>query len=113
MDVLIYTTEEKLLHKQGKLEGDVDHSENGFYYWEFWNLPKIEVGDRVYFATKRIIRGFFIVTEIDRNQRFVIWNCASWRRIRPVMIKGFQGFKYIVAKRYKEFPEKKICNTKK
>ena len=54
-DILIYTNPETLEHKQAK--GLRFH---GRYYWEFSRLPKnIEVGDRVYFATKGFVRGSF------------------------------------------------------
>ena len=47
-DIIIYTTPEKLLHKQDRLENDEDKSDEGCYYWEFRNMPKIKSGEKVY-----------------------------------------------------------------
>lgn len=95
-DIIIYTMPEKLLHKQGKLPDD-DYSETGDYYWSFVHFPKeVEKGDKVYFATKGFIRGYFIIKEIDFEEdgEAIIFNCSSWKDITPIPCTHFQGFKY-------------------
>ena len=93
-DIVIYTTPEKLLHKQDKLEDDDDKSEDGFYYWQLYNKPKgLKEGDKIYFATKGFVRGYFIVESIDK------WNdirfeSKTWKDIEPIPTNHFQGFKY-------------------
>ena len=94
-DIIIYTTPEKLLHKQDKLENDEDKSDGGDYYWEFRATPNtLGCGEKVYFATKGFIRGFFIVEEIDIDYNTIGWNAKTWKDIKPIPIKHFQGFKY-------------------
>lgn len=95
MDIIIYTNPETLRHKQGKLENDEDYSETGDYYWQLPSLPKhAKEGDKVYFATKGFIRGFFTIKDLDDIDS-IIFNCGSWRDISPkIPIKHFQGFKY-------------------
>jgi len=64
-NIIISTTPQVLLHKQGKLEHDVDHSRTGDYYWEVVRIPKrLKQGDKIYFATMGNIRGYFKVEEI-------------------------------------------------
>lgn len=96
-NIIIYTTPEKLLHKQGKLENDPDYSETGYYVWYFVRMPKdVEDLDRVYFATRGFIVGYFIINEVCRgpDENYIEWNCNSWKDIDPIPIKHFQGFKY-------------------
>ena len=110
-DIIIYTTPEKLLHKQDKLENDPDKSDEGCYFWEFRNMPKIKSGDKVYFATKGFIRGYFIVLDINTEEstqdpmgmpdNSISWLSKSWKNIDTlnylnsiIPCKPFQGFKY-------------------
>jgi len=97
--IIIYTTGEKLLHKQGKLPDDDDWAEDGYYYWHLRGVPrKLKVGDRIYFAVKGYIRGYFIVEDIDDSDECEIeFDSTSWKDIKPndqLSCKSFQGFKY-------------------
>jgi len=93
-DIIIYTMPETLLHKQGKLKDDDDYSETGDYYWELSRLPKdINEGEKIYFATKGFIRGYFIIKEVS-DYEGIIFNCSSWKDITPIPCTHFQGFKY-------------------
>ena len=104
MDIIIYTTPDKLLHKQDRLENDEDKSNEGCYYWEFRNMPKIKRGEKVYFATKGFIRGYFIVEDINSEEETddsmgipdnsISWLSKSWKDITPIPCTHFQGFKY-------------------
>ena len=97
-DIIIYTTEEKLEHKKGKLDKDFVE-----YYWKLKRLPKkCNIGDKIYFATKGFIRGYFIIldffeepnyfAEVPKNS--ITFHCNTWRDIKPIPTKSFQGFKY-------------------
>ncbi len=99
-DIIIYTTEETLIHKKGLKKGEKKFKE---FYWTFKSLPKkLEIGDKIYFATKGFIRGFFIVNDINETPLYyakvpennIIWRCDSWKDIKPIPTKPFQGFKY-------------------
>lgn len=105
--IIIYTTEENLLHKQDKLKSDKDKSDAGIYYWTFSKFPKRLDYGRIYFATKGFIRGYFKVLDINRDDiRFgnqdpmgmpdnsVSWMSKTWKNIKPIPTKSFQGFKY-------------------
>ena len=93
-DIIIYTTPQVLLHKQGKLEHDIDHSPTGDYYWELARIPKrLKEGDKIYFATTGHLRGFFKMEEINQWGQLK-FNISTWKEINPIPIKHFQGFKY-------------------
>lgn len=98
--IVIYTTPEKLLHKQGKLENDSDHSKYGIYFWSLRNTPKdYEIIDKIYFATKGFIRGYFEIEDIDNGLECQIeFHCSTWKEIEPIPCKHFQGFKYFTVK---------------
>lgn len=92
-DIIIYTTEEKLKHKKGLQEGEEEFSH---FYWELPSVPKrLGEDERIYFATKGFIRGYFLIDEVDDSDGCTIeWNCDSWEDIKPIPTKSFQGFKY-------------------
>jgi len=108
-DIIIYTTEESLSHKQDKLEGDSDKSNCGMYYWTFSRLPsrlknflELKGRPKVYFATKGIIRGYFEIADVlETGNPFagvpansITWLSKTWKDIKPIPTKSFQGFKY-------------------
>jgi len=98
-DIIIYTTGDKLLHKQGKLPDDEDWAESGFYYWHLRGTPKrLKEGEKIYFAVKGYIRGYFIVLDIDDYDECEIeFDSRSWKSIKTndlIACKPFQGFKY-------------------
>ena len=107
IDIIIYTTPEKLLHKQDKLENDPDKGDSGIYYWQFSRFPrKLENNARVYFATKGFIRGYFEILDMNTGEIMgsqdpmgipdcsISWLANTWKDIEPIPTKCFQGFKY-------------------
>jgi len=110
-DIIIYTKPETLLHKMGMLP-DMDNADDAFgkwcrFYWrierEIKDADKIE---RIYFATKGFIIGYFEV--IDYADYEFEWAADSWTLLdNPIETKSFQGFKYA-----DKVPELQL-NTKK
>ncbi len=102
-DIIIYTTGDKLLHKQDKLKDDPDKSNCGEYYLEFSRFPKkIKEGDRIYFAVNKNIVGYFLIQYLSLYGEpyarvpmdSISWNSKTWKDIKPIPTKPFQGFKY-------------------
>ena len=95
-DILVCTQPDRLLHKQGKLKNDDDRSPTGDYYWSLHGRPKnTKEGERLYFATMGVVRGYFIIVGFDGiigNQ--LLFNSSSWKDVPPVKIKPSQGFRY-------------------
>ncbi len=93
VNIIIYTTEEKLNHKKGLKKGEEDYTH---FFWELPSLPK-KLGDseRIYFATKGFIKGYFIIEDLeDYHGCKIEWNPKTWKDIKPIPTKSFQGFKY-------------------
>lgn len=90
MDIVIYTTPEKLEHKKGA-DGYAE------YYWHLSKIPKnFKVRERIYFATEGFIRGYFICSEFNNNsEETLCWYAKSWTPINSIPCKSFQGFKYM------------------
>ena len=93
MDMIVYTTEKVLEHKKGNIKDD-DYSPYGEYVWKLERgFPKnVEPGDKIYFAINKAIQGYFKIEEVEYPD--IIFNCNSWRDIKPIPQKPFQGFKY-------------------
>ena len=97
-NIIIYTRPEVLLHKMGMLPNPDDSSDLAFgtdceFFWTLNNRPeKIE---RVYFATKGFIIGYFKVEECEEDDMDFTWYANSWTLLdEPISTKSFQGFKY-------------------
>ena len=95
-NILVCTQPDRLLHKQGKLENDDDHSPTGDYYWSLRCHPvNTKEGEKLYFATKGVVRGYFIIIGFDGiagNE--LLFNSSSWVDVTPITINPSQGFRY-------------------
>ena len=93
LGIVIYTKPDVLLHKQGKLKNDPDHSSLGLYYWRLEReIKRVAELERIYFATEGFIRGYFLLQSYgDFEFEFHV---STWRDIEPIPQKPFQGFKY-------------------
>ncbi len=95
-DIIIYTRPEVLLHKMGMLPNPDDEDDDAFgtdcqFYWDLRNVPQDL--ERVYFATKSFIIGYFEV--IDIHEGYFEFEASSWKLLgEPISTKSFQGFKY-------------------
>jgi hypothetical protein len=90
MDIIIYTTPEKLEHKKG-----ADGYER--YFWYLSKPPKnFKAGDKIFFAVKGKIVGSFVCEEFNPyDEETIVWHKDSWKELdEPIMCKHFQGFKY-------------------
>jgi len=81
----------------------------GFYFRKLGrNKPKgLEMGSKVYYVEDGYIRGFGVVASVvQKNHKceytasqwgdgwYAIIPACSWKWIRPIEMKGFQGFRY-------------------
>lgn len=95
--IIIYTTQDKFLHKQGRMADDPDASNCGVYYWGLRNTPKKLYGsDRIYFAVSGNIVGYFLIRDIDGDdgECEIEFDTSTWKDIKPISTTSFQGFKY-------------------
>lgn len=112
-DIIIYTKPERLLHNMGMLpfpeEADDAFGTDCIFYWrierEIKDADKI---DKIYFATKGFIIGYFLVDNYD-NFEFEFY-ASTWTLLKePIPTKQFQGFKYAdKVKELKALPAKEV-----
>jgi len=71
---------------------------------------KVNAGDRVYYVEDGFVRGYAVVSHIEESQYpmrcvttgrewspgfYLFLRADSWRWIRPIKMRGFQGFRYV------------------
>lgn len=83
----------------------------GFYFRRFVNCPKgLEAGSRIYYVEAGYIRGYATVDRVmtlESGERcgttgrlyppgtYAFMPAETWKWVRPLAYKGFQGFRYI------------------
>jgi len=110
---LIVTTPKSEMENSAKEAQELIKSGGGYYFRTFKKKPKgLEVGSKIYYVEDGYIRGFGEVgglaggemrceitdreygdSEDERVCHAIIPAC-SWKWIKPVAMKGFQGFRY-------------------
>lgn len=120
VDICIYTTPEVLKHKKKDGLGE------DYCYWSLSKPPKRleknkKTWGKIYFATKGFIRGYFKIfdirgrdigagvpdyyatnkdgLEVDTSKSDVCFKSETWKNIKPIPTKSFQGFKYMENKK--------------
>ena len=93
MDIVIYTSVETLVHKKG-LNEPYSH-----FFWSLSRRPKnFEAGDKVFFAVKGEVKGYFISDDIGtgtEHRTEITWAKDTWKDLeKPIPTKPFRGFRY-------------------
>lgn len=108
MDIIVTTPKSQIENAaqeaKDALEGKVD-----YYFRNFDKLPRnLQKGDHVFYVENGFITGFAVVygfvetagkvicqtTGKDWKGCLVYMECNSWKWIKPIPMKGFQGFRY-------------------
>ncbi len=96
MDICIYTTNDTLRKKRGLNQEEFHCYE---YYWRLRRKPKQLIsGAKIYFATNKMIRGYFIIDhieELDQDCYEITFRKETWKSVKNKPTKQFQGFKYM------------------
>ena len=86
----------------------------GYYFRKFSRKPKgLATGSKIYYVEDGYLRGFGTVASVvtgikkcemtgrtwegkdGKDSYFAIIPACTWKWIEPILMKGFQGFKYI------------------
>lgn len=84
----------------------------GFYFRTFRNRPtRLQIGSRIFYVEDGFVRGFGVVSEVfegtmtcgtsgeDWGEGYhAIMQADSWKWIKPIPMKGFQGWRYFQTK---------------
>jgi hypothetical protein len=118
MDIIVTTPKGEMKNAAREAE-DCKRAGGGEYFRRFpvERAPEILPGDRVYYVEDGYIRGFAPIKRIlataagvrcDTTGRhwppgyYVFMDATTWKWIRPIPMKGFQGFRY---KTFASFPQ--------
>jgi len=109
MNIIVTTPVNESIN--AKLEAEkVKQEGGGLYFRRFSTLPKhLNVGDKVFYTEAGYIRGYALVCNIvDKlavgkcsttgrdypKGYYVFMDASTWKWVKPVPYKGFQGFRY-------------------
>lgn len=105
MDIIVTTPRSESKIAAQEAEWCLKHG--GFYFRHVSRLPKnLEHGDKVFYVEDGFVRGFAVVYAFDigdvecevsgktRSGAQIIMRADSWKWIRPIPMKGFQGWRY-------------------
>ena len=113
MDIIV-TTPKGQMAAAAQEAADCIADGGGEYFRRFHSLNcphQLHAGDRVYYVEDGFIRGFCTVSRVqavgpdgmvcDTTGRrwsqgfFAFMPASSWKWIRPIPMRGFQGFQYV------------------
>lgn len=110
MDIIV-TTPKTQIKAAAAEAADCIADGGGEYFRRFpksWRI-NIRASDRVYYVEDGYIRGFAIVNRFQFREypetcqttgrvwdagRYIYMDATTWRWIRPIPMRGFQGFRY-------------------
>jgi len=92
-DICVYTNEKVLERKKNK--GFIpDHC-----WWGLLHIPRqLKEGDRIYFATNGHVKGYFVIEEINKKKKRIIFHSNSWMptpQLPKYKCRKFQESKYV------------------
>lgn len=81
----------------------------GDYFRRFARLPKgLKIGSRLFYVEDGYLRGYAVVSNVRTGQMrcdvtgkkwapgaYAVMRADSWKWIRPIPIRGFQGWRYM------------------
>lgn len=105
MDIIVTTPKSE--HETAQAEAEsVKNDPDAFWFRTLRGKPDVEVGDRVYYVDRGMIRGYGIIFDIETGEmeddaHDCAWNGTHlkqkewvWLK-KPVPMRGFQGFRYV------------------
>ena len=109
MDIIVTTPKDQIKNAakeaEKALSGEVSH------YFRHFKKPPIDlnIGDKVFYVEDGYVRGFAVVVSITTEKGvpcsttglkygegvYVWMPVNTWNWIKPIPMKGFQGFRYV------------------
>lgn len=111
MDIIV-TTPKHQMANAAREAADCIAAGGGMYFRRFHSTAypqRLRVGDRVFYVEDGYVRGFAVVDRLLHSPRgetcdttgrvwsqgfFVFMRADSWTWIKPIPMRGFQGFRY-------------------
>jgi len=108
MDIVV-TTPKSASSDAAQEAENVKKAGGGSYYRRIGTIPKdLQAGDKVFYVEDGFVRGYAVVQCVLIDTRFIcsttgkrwpqgnylVMSAVSWRWIKPIEMKGFQGWRY-------------------
>lgn len=111
MKDIIVTTPKGEMANAAKEAADCLAAGSGFYFRTLGTIPKhFDIGGKVWYVENGYIRGYAFCSHIERDGATcattgrhwlgavrIIMAADSWKWIKPIPMKGFQGWRYFIA----------------
>lgn len=112
MKAIIVTTPKSEMSTAAQEARDRIEEGGGVYFRRFGKEPRgLDPGVRVFYVEDGHVRGFAVVEEVTEVQEgehvvcettgrawpsgiYAVMRADSWRWVRPIRYRGFQGFRY-------------------
>jgi len=104
---IIVTTPKSMSKTAAQEAEDMIKFDGGFYFRTLRTMPKqFGKGSKIFYVEDGFIRGYLVVDHIVNGQMTcgttgknydgwqAVCDAASWKWIRPIAMKGFQGWRY-------------------
>lgn len=113
-DIIVTTPKNKIAIAEEEAHQCIEAG-GGFYFRTFRNTPRhLGVSSRIFYVEDGYVRGFGTVSEIKNGDMqcgttgydwgdgtHAIMQAEGWKWIKPIPMKGFQGWRYFEAKSIK------------
>jgi hypothetical protein len=113
-DIIVTTPKSQMkIAEQEALEclEAIQNGEEAAYFRTFSKKPKdLDIGSRIFYVEDGFIRGFVTVKKIGKGniqcsttgknwkgECYVLMPAQNWKWIKPIVMKGFQGYRYFQA----------------
>ena len=120
MDIIV-TTPKSQMANAAQEAADCIAANGGEYFRRFApsGVPRIHPGERVWYVEDGFIRGFCMVVGVKLASEmkcattgrewpaghYVIMDATRWYWIKPIPMKGFQGFRYVRFSKCGTYPD--------
>lgn len=113
-DIIVTTPKSEIGNAAAEAEA-CKRDGGGYYFRQFHALPRgVGVGSRVFYVEDGYVRGFAAVSAVrekggtircdttgrtwgGEGRAFLVMRADSWNWIRPIPMRGFQGWRYFDA----------------
>ncbi len=113
MDIIV-TTPKSQMKAAAQEAADCIAAGGGEYFRRFTRAVAVIPGDRVFYVEDGYVRGFAVVSRVEVRARpvrcettghlwppgtYVFMAAPSWHWIRPIPMRGFQGWRTVISTR--------------
>jgi len=107
VDIIVTTPKDRMAEAAREAE-EIIEAGGGWYYRDYRTprIPRVDIGDRVYYVEDGYIRGFAVVAGVERVRDHdtgkvlavrIMMDAKSWTWIEPIPWKAPRSFQYVLS----------------